>query len=254
MNNNQINDKNEANPDIIEDDIKIFSLELLGMPSNTNTIFLQYMSMLYNVMTNSKDAYEETGNVMGVEYNNDDKKSYENNDECCEGCMCGDTIELLKTTETAWTLTKIDSEGEYKYIKDSFINFHGTGKNKFAFFNNDREIKGEFTINKNNEIVDEVLVSYFKEPKSYTTENMCEINSHGGILIVRQILDLCLKMGANLAEPGEFTKRAFLNGRINLIEADGIMDMINAKTTKMGSMAMQKINGNTSNKIKEIRQ
>ena len=87
------------------------------------------------------------------ENNDDDKKSYENNDECCEGCMCGDTIELLKTTETAWTLTKIDSEGEYKYIKDSFINFHGTGKNKFAFFNNDREIKGEFTINKNNEIV-----------------------------------------------------------------------------------------------------
>ena len=87
------------------------------------------------------------------ENNDDDKKSYENNVECCEGCMCGDTIELLKTTETAWTLTKIDSEGEYKYIKDSFINFHGTGKNKFAFFNNDREIKGEFTINKNNEIV-----------------------------------------------------------------------------------------------------
>ena len=96
--------------------------------------------------------------VMGLtgcikENNDDDKKSYENNDECCESCMCGDTIELLKITETAWILTKIDNEGEYKYIKDSFINFHGTGKNKFAFFNNDKEIKGEFTINKNNEIV-----------------------------------------------------------------------------------------------------
>ena len=96
--------------------------------------------------------------VMGLtgcikENNKDDKKLYENSDVCCKGCMCGDTIELLKTTETAWILTKIDSEGEYKYIKDSFINFHGTGKNKFAFFNNDREIKGEFTINKNNEIV-----------------------------------------------------------------------------------------------------
>ena len=96
--------------------------------------------------------------VMGLtgcikENNKDDKKLYENNDECCEGCMCGDTIELLKTTETVWILTKIDSEGEYKYIKDSFINFHGTGKNQFAFFNNDKEIKGEFTINKNNEIV-----------------------------------------------------------------------------------------------------
>ena len=83
----------------------------------------------------------------------EEEKSYENNDECCEGCICGDTIELLKTTETAWILTKIDSEGEYKYIKDSFINFHGTGKNQFAFFNNDKEIKGEFTINKNNHLL-----------------------------------------------------------------------------------------------------
>lgn len=96
--------------------------------------------------------------VMGLtgcikENNKDDKKLYENSDVCCKGCMCGDTIELLKTTETAWILTKIDSEGEYKYIKDSFINFHGTGKNKFAFFDNEKEIKGEFIINKNNEIV-----------------------------------------------------------------------------------------------------
>lgn len=61
----------------------------------------------------------------------------------------------------------------------------------------------------NDEIIDEVLVSYFKAPKSYTTENMCEINTHGGNVIIRKILDLCLKNGANLAEPGEFTKRAF---------------------------------------------
>ena len=89
-----------------------------------------------------------------IKENNDDKnKSYKNSEECCEGCMCGDTIELLRTTETAWLLTKINSKGEYEYIKDSFINFHGTGKNKFAFFNNDKGVKGEFTINKNNEIV-----------------------------------------------------------------------------------------------------
>lgn len=74
-------------------------------------------------------------------------------DECCEGCICGDTIELLKNTETAWILTKINSKGEYEHIKDAFINFHGTGKNKFAFFKNDNELNGEFTINKNNEIV-----------------------------------------------------------------------------------------------------
>lgn len=76
-----------------------------------------------------------------------------NSDECCEGCMCGDTIELLKNTETAWNLSKINNKGEYEYIKDSFINFHGTGKNKFAFFKNDKEVRGEFIINKNNEII-----------------------------------------------------------------------------------------------------
>ena len=69
----------------------------------------------------------------------------------------------------------------------------------------------------NDEIVDEVLVSYFKAPKSYTTENMCEINTHGGNIVIRKILELCLKNGANLAEQGEFTKRAFLNGRIDLL-------------------------------------
>ena len=71
----------------------------------------------------------------------------------------------------------------------------------------------------NNNIVDEVLVSYFKAPRSYTTENMCEINSHGGNIVVKKILELCLKNGAELAEPGEFTKRAFLNGRIDLLQA-----------------------------------
>ena len=70
-----------------------------------------------------------------------------------------------------------------------------------------------------NRVVDEVLVSYFKCPKSYTAENMCEINSHGGIVVLREILELCLKNGAELAKPGEFTERAFLNGRIDLTQA-----------------------------------
>ena len=77
----------------------------------------------------------------------------ENSKECCEGCMCGNTIELLKTTETAWILTKTNSKGEYEHIKDNFINFHGTGRNEFVFFKNDKEVKGEFTISKNNEII-----------------------------------------------------------------------------------------------------
>lgn len=96
--------------------------------------------------------------VLGItgctkENKDNEKKSYENSEECCEGCMCGDTIELLKTTETAWMLTKINSKGDYEPIKDSFINFHGTGKNKFAFFKNAKKVKGEFTLNKNNEII-----------------------------------------------------------------------------------------------------
>ena len=102
-------------------------------------------------------------------------------------------------------------------------------------------------------IIDEVLVSYFKSPKSYTTENMCDINSHGGILIVRQILDLCLKMGANLAEPGEFTKRAFLNGRIDLAQAESVIDIINAKSQKQVEASVKQLDGFLSNEIKNIR-
>ena len=84
----------------------------------------------------------------------------------------------------------------------------------------------------NNEIIDEVLVSFFCEPKSYTMENMCEINSHGGIIIQKLILEVCLKNGAILAEPGEFTKRAFLNGRIDLSQAESVIELINSKTDK----------------------
>ena len=96
------------------------------------------------------------------------------------------------------------------------------------------EIKGYSikygTIVDGEEIVDEVLVSYFKSPKSYTSENMCEINSHGGVVIMNKILDLCIRNGANLAEPGEFTKRAFLNGRMDLSQAEAVIDIINSKT------------------------
>ena len=103
------------------------------------------------------------------------------------------------------------------------------------------------------EIVDEVLVSYFIAPKSYTTENMCEINSHGGMVFMKRILDLCLKNGADLAEPGEFTKRAFLNGRIDLTQAEAVIDVINSKTEKEAKSSMNQLEGNLSKRIKEIR-
>ena len=120
------------------------------------------------------------------------------------------------------------------------------------------EIKG-YTIKygnivENGEVIDEVLVSYFKAPKSYTTENMCEINSHGGNLIVRKILELCLKNGAELAEPGEFTKRAFLNGRIDLAQAESVIDVINAKSDKEAKSGIKQLEGFLSKEIKNIKQ
>ncbi len=103
-------------------------------------------------------------------------------------------------------------------------------------------------------VVDEVLVSYFVAPKSYTTENMCEINSHGGSVVMNQILESCLRNGAVLAEPGEFTKRAFLNGRIDLSQAEAVVDIIHSKTDKESKVAVQQLEGNLSEKIKQIRQ
>ena len=105
----------------------------------------------------------------------------------------------------------------------------------------------------NNNIVDEVLVSYFKAPRSYTTENMCEINSHGGNIVVKKILELCLKNGAELAEPGEFTKRAFLNGRIDLLQAESVIDVINAKSEREAKNGIKQLEGFLSNEIGKIK-
>lgn len=103
-------------------------------------------------------------------------------------------------------------------------------------------------------IIDEVLVSFFESPKSFTTENMCEINSHGGIVVMKQILELCLKNGARMAEPGEFTKRAFLNGRIDLSQAEAIIDVINAKSEKEAKASIKQLNGDLAKQLKNIRE
>ena len=142
-----------------------------------------------------------------------------------------------------------------------------SGKNTFDIIkkifkpkNSSEEIKGYSMkygniINpKNNEIIDEVLVSYFIAPKSYTTENMCEINSHGGMIVEKKILEICLENGAELAQPGEFTKRAFLNGRIDLSQAEGIIDLINAKSDMEAKESLGQLKGFLSSQIKEIEQ
>lgn len=103
-------------------------------------------------------------------------------------------------------------------------------------------------------VLDSVLVSYFKAPKSFTGEDVCEINCHGGTQITRQILELVLENGAVLAKPGEFSKRAFLNGKMDLTQAEAVINLINAKTKTETKVATRQLEGELSLKIKSLRE
>lgn len=104
----------------------------------------------------------------------------------------------------------------------------------------------------NDEIIDEVIVSYMKEPNTYTREDVVEINCHGGMVAVRKILGILLNNGARLAEPGEFTKRAFLNGRIDLSQAEGVIDLIRAKTDESMRVALDQTEGKVGRKTRYL--
>lgn len=106
---------------------------------------------------------------------------------------------------------------------------------------------------KTNETIDEVMVSVMREPRTFTREDVVEINCHGGITSVNQVLQCVLQNGARLAEPGEFTKRAFLNGRIDLSQAEAVMDLIRAKTDRAMHVALKQLDGNLSNLIRNLR-
>ena len=127
-------------------------------------------------------------------------------------------------------------------------------KNKDAFIKGYQIKYGNIVDPRNEEIIDEVLVSYFVSPQSYTTEDMCEINTHGGMVVEKRILELCLENGAEIASPGEFTKRAFLNGRIDLSQAEAIIDLINSKTIREARESINQLEGHLSSKIESIRQ
>lgn len=105
----------------------------------------------------------------------------------------------------------------------------------------------------NGEKVDEVLVSVFREPKSFTGENVCEISCHGGVIVTERILELLLKAGCTLADKGEFTKRAFMNGKMSLTQAEAVHDIIEAKTKKGAAMAINRLDGALTDKIKPLR-
>ena len=111
-----------------------------------------------------------------------------------------------------------------------------------------------FVMDEKSNIVDEVMVSVFRAPKSYTREDVVEINCHGGILVTKRVLELVLNAGARLAQPGEFTKRAFLNGRIDLVEAEAVMDLIQAKNDFAMKASTKQLRGDLSEKIRSLRE
>ena len=108
-------------------------------------------------------------------------------------------------------------------------------------------------IEDNNQTIDEVLITIMKAPKTFTREDIVEINCHGGIATTKKVLELLLKQNIRLAEPGEFTKRAFLNGRIDLTQAEAVMDLINVKSDTARQIAINNLKGNTTKKIRNLR-
>ena len=163
-----------------------------------------------------------------------------------------DTIAAISTATGSGGIGIIRMSGDkcFEILEKIFV----TGKNNKIKIS---EIEG-YTIKygfiKDEEsVIDEVLVSFFKNPKSYTREDMCEINSHGGIVVEKKILEICIKNGAVLAEPGEFTKRAFLNGRIDLSQAESIIDIINSKSEREAKASINQLQGFLSENINNIR-
>lgn len=159
-----------------------------------------------------------------------------------------DTICAIATSQGIGAIAIIRVSGE-----DSINIVNKIFKGKDLTKTNSHTINYGHIIDNDGKIVDEVLVSIMLSPKTFTAENTVEINTHGGIAATNKVLELLLTNGCRLAEPGEFTKRAFLNGRIDLLEAEAVMDMIEAKTTTQLSLANNQITGKVSNLINNLR-
>ena len=159
-----------------------------------------------------------------------------------------DTIVAISTASGVGAISIIRLSGSKALDVASKI-FKGKDLKKVA----SHTINHGYIIDKNRNIIDEVLVSVMLAPKTYTTEDIVEINTHGGIASTNKVLELCLVNGARLAQPGEFTKRAFLNGRIDLTEAEAIEDVINSSTDKSLRLSMNQLTGSLKNLITETR-
>lgn len=159
-----------------------------------------------------------------------------------------ETIAAISTAPGVGAISIIRVSGE-KAIETVNKIFKGKDLNKV----NSGTINYGYIVDKN-EIIDEVLVSIMRAPKTFTKEDIVEINCHGGIATTNKILQLLLENEIRLAEPGEFTKRAYLNGRIDLLQAESVMDIINAKTEKSRSLAINQLTGKINKKIKSVRE
>lgn len=166
--------------------------------------------------------------------------------------MKTDTIAAIATalSNSGIGIIRISGEDAVSITDKMIVN-----KNHNSFINKMKShtIHYGFVVDEKREVVDEVMVSLMKKPNSFTTEDIVEINCHGGVLVMKRILELVIKNGARLAEPGEFTKRAFLNGRIDLSEAEAVMDVISSKNDIALKSSVKQLRGSVYHKIKNIR-
>jgi len=164
-----------------------------------------------------------------------------------------DTIAAISTPmgEGAIAIVRLSGEHSISIVDRIFKSPKGK---KLIDVNSHTIHYGHIIDPKSNEIIEEVMVSVMKGPNTFTRENVVEINCHGGLMTVNRVLQMVLNEGARLAEPGEFTKRAFLNGRIDLSQAEAVMDLIRAKTDRAMNVALGQMEGRLSKLIKKLRQ
>lgn len=162
-----------------------------------------------------------------------------------------DTIAAISTAlgEGAIGIVRL-SGGEAIFIADKIYQ----GKESLSSISSHTIVYGHIIDPTSNERVEEAMISVMHAPRTFTREHVVEINCHGGLLSVNRVLQLALKYGARLAEPGEFTKRAFLNGRIDLSQAEGVIDLIRAKTDRAMNVALNQVEGKLSKRVEVLRQ
>ncbi len=166
--------------------------------------------------------------------------------------MCEDTITAISTPigEGGIGIVRISGNNAEQIARKLFV----PKRKDISHFIERKLYLGNIIDPETGEAVDEVLMSVFRSPRTYTREDIVEINCHGGMTAQRKVLELVVKFGGRIAEPGEFTKRAFLNGRIDLSQAEAVIDIIRAKTNKALKMANMQLSGGVSEKIKRIRE